>query len=1017
MLRVVSGRGAVNPSEWGKVITIECIIPRSGSSKVRVLDEANHIKKTRRDDLKALSDWLCIDPSNPLMYMSQEEMKRFTRCSPKELYSYLASGTGLESTAKDLEGARESIVRMKEDLDKQRERVEELGAEQSAKAREYAVVQEILEAEQRVLDAKQMAAWAEALEAKEVVAEKTEALERSQGRVEAVKSKIGELRTKQEVLVGEADAAKSTAAAARSEATRRQAELETAIRSLEMENSSQLKQLSAEATDLVRDRKRLDRDLRDQESKEAALMKSREGRPGHDELVAAQAREREAQEAEREVMLELNEAREEREPLSDAVKEAQERCAEVQSVVDERRREITRLERMVRDAMAESSRTMVPVAPGIAVPSELLDCVHPMMPKIVSCVSRVTAGRIIGPLGALFQLREDSQAFRSQADVAINKMARCFVATRSDDVLRAKQALKDAKLPPIAQFIELSPVPESDRDRLMTRDSRMPAGCKAFFDIVDVDRLPTPTVAIQALVDSTQGVGNMALSQLSAGDAAEVCRGAAGRFHVIDVDGSTHTFLRGRAIAKVVPKPASLTDGRTMFPKSTEDIVSTWKERLAQEKRAAEEAERGFPALKDASAVASARLREADSRLKSFERRSAELVRAYRKAVDEKERIAKSLSEDLEEQERFSNAMEEIQSFKSDTLKRIRKNDEQTAVIHAKRAHVKKDLAPKMAELEAKKRDVEASLDTTAVDQRAQSLVSEVDAVDRAIHQLTATKLKVCEQQARADDEALRAARDAEASRIARVKVATGMDEAPQLVYSKSKVEWAEEVRRLQALHDDGRRQLRERGIDPEQLVLELQAAKAAYEDAKGKYDRATKARKDLADHLHHSTSFFHTMTKQVEDDAVAEFPRILRRRGHAGSVQFKVDSGSGAKSCHVTVSTHVAAGIVPSSQPSSSSSLDLGSLSGGEKSLTSVALLLAFGKSSRSPWRMFDEFDVFMDEANRKIAMSMLRDIASEAGGESRQLICLTPLDVSSAIVPGPNLTVLQLQEPVRSD
>jgi len=38
-------------------------------------------------------------------------------------------------------------------------------------------------------------------------------------------------------------------------------------------------------------------------------------------------------------------------------------------------------------------------------------------------------------------------------------------------------------------------------------------------------------------------------------------------------------------------------------------------------------------------------------------------------------------------------------------------------------------------------------------------------------------------------------------------------------------------------------------------------------------------------------------------------------------------------------------------------------SLSGGEKSLTSLALLLSIGQELEFPWRVLDEFDVFMDE------------------------------------------------------
>lgn len=44
----------------------------------------------------------------------------------------------------------------------------------------------------------------------------------------------------------------------------------------------------------------------------------------------------------------------------------------------------------------------------------------------------------------------------------------------------------------------------------------------------------------------------------------------------------------------------------------------------------------------------------------------------------------------------------------------------------------------------------------------------------------------------------------------------------------------------------------------------------------------------------------------------------------------------------------------------------DLKSLSGGERSFTSVCLVMALGREIRSPFMLLDEFDVFMDADNR---------------------------------------------------
>ncbi|EHA20131.1 hypothetical protein ASPNIDRAFT_209198 [Aspergillus niger ATCC 1015] len=64
--------------------------------------------------------------------------------------------------------------------------------------------------------------------------------------------------------------------------------------------------------------------------------------------------------------------------------------------------------------------------------------------------------------------------------------------------------------------------------------------------------------------------------------------------------------------------------------------------------------------------------------------------------------------------------------------------------------------------------------------------------------------------------------------------------------------------------------------------------------------------------------------------------------------------------------------------------------LSGGEKSFSQVCLLLALWEAMGSPIRCLDEFDVYMDHINRKMAIDMLMLAARRSIG--RQFILITP-------------------------
>ncbi|KAF8436427.1 P-loop containing nucleoside triphosphate hydrolase protein [Terfezia claveryi] len=87
--------------------------------------------------------------------------------------------------------------------------------------------------------------------------------------------------------------------------------------------------------------------------------------------------------------------------------------------------------------------------------------------------------------------------------------------------------------------------------------------------------------------------------------------------------------------------------------------------------------------------------------------------------------------------------------------------------------------------------------------------------------------------------------------------------------------------------------------------------------------------------------------------------------------------------------------------------------LSGGERSFSTVCLLLALWEAMGSPIRCLDEFDVFMDSVNRTISVKMMIEAARRSIG--KQFILITPQDMSS-IDTSADVKVTRLRDPERN-
>jgi len=136
--------------------------------------------------------------------------------------------------------------------------------------------------------------------------------------------------------------------------------------------------------------------------------------------------------------------------------------------------------------------------------------------------------------------------------------------------------------------------------------------------------------------------------------------------------------------------------------------------------------------------------------------------------------------------------------------------------------------------------------------------------------------------------------------------------------------------------------------------------------------------------------------------DASHIFNELLSKTGGSGRLDFDIQKH--------TLNLVVNPNVLDAERDDAA---DTAVLSGGERSTTTIAFVMAVGEQVDCPIRAIDEFDVFMDPVNRRKALDILLGIGQLR--RDRQFLFLSPLDVTD-IRPTPFLTLHRLKAPQRN-
>ena len=157
-----------------------------------------------------------------------------------------------------------------------------------------------------------------------------------------------------------------------------------------------------------------------------------------------------------------------------------------------------------------------------------------------------------------------------------------------------------------------------------------------------------------------------------------------------------------------------------------------------------------------------------------------------------------------------------------------------------------------------------------------------------------------------------------------------------------------------------GQREKRQ-GASDEEINKRATAAKAKYEDVLRQTDDVELTIQALKNSIASRLITWRQFQRQISARVRIQFHYLLSERGFRGKVELD----------HLKKRVNLQ--IEPDETRKSSAGRSTKTLSGGEKSFSSICMLLSFWEAIGSPIRCLDEFDVFMDNVNRAISTNML--------------------------------------------
>ncbi|KAL4087907.1 hypothetical protein PRIC1_012338 [Phytophthora ramorum] len=949
------GSDAFRPEQFGRKIMVERLIRRDGSAEYRLKDERGLLVSKLKTDLDAMLDHLNIQTDNPCAILDQENAKLFLKGDPQAKYKFFLQSTDLykmRTTYSKIDEETRTIA--ESTLKRERTKIATLKDAMDEAKKQWKEAQSIGKLEEEFEVLKKELAWSFVCEKEAAAAKKEKKMKRKRGEAENVAADYEEASEAVENLERkqkEKNDKLEEVSARMTENNQRKSDVKNRIR----EARRPLHNCKAEMKHLTQSKERakqrlarLQRDVQKKQENHEAMLHNRLQR--NDEMRdRIEMKRREVADSEGEV--------------SEAKDRAQARPQELDEV--ENRHETCL--RQLREADNETAKIQHRMNSLRGQKRDSLAVYGSKIPQLHHLIQQNRhrfAAPPIGPLGLHVKLPERFMHFALAIEVALKGTLGSYLVVNGQDKHLLDDLKRQAHCPQNQANIIIS-----QRTGRRYGNLRLAEGDLAAHAICNILEVNDDEV-FNALIDVCSSESKLLFDDRQTAEES-VLSGSSGNFRMarfaseVYLPSGDKFVVRSGNLAFIANKGNRRS---SIICQDVEGEIRELEQKLDYLQGNLEVLRRDESQLRRDREDFRRQMKQQNDRIDYLSRR-------FNQKRAELHSLEEELSDDLQQHTLDTSVLEDEVRGVQDELEDFHRREQELNDILSKSNPDLEGQLRELEELDAMEKKIAGEMNEYQVDADAiYKHLSEMKVQEMTCQREASTLREIVlhmEDELAALHEECEEARQKAQQHCERVAVTHSHD-----YYGKRLTDIKRQID-----HERSRFQ----GMDLGELKDDMEAKKIKYKSKKTNFDKFRDNLERIRSMLEERKRVWQILRKEIAHRTSMGFNKYMCLNNFAGKLKFRHDD------------QRLDIAVLQNEKGASRASqvTDMKELSGGERSYTQVSLLLALGESIECPFRVMDEFDVFMDSVNRDMTIQLLVNAAKKDG--KKQFIFVTPNDLSA--------------------